>query len=105
MVEIDPVRIGLFNRPNFPSAVPSFQPFLSAYGILDAIELFEVDESIHVVLFGETVYGLFAMLMDAPNEIAGHAYVERPADLACKDVNPEAPFFGHKDWIVRLRGR
>jgi hypothetical protein len=53
----------------------------------DFAESFVVDETAHAVSLCEAFDELFAMLIDASNQIARYADVERAPDLAGEDID------------------
>jgi hypothetical protein len=78
------------DQPNLPCPIPFLQSLLAPDGTLWVIKLLEANQPRDVVPFGETLDQLLAMLEDATDEIAGHANLQRAADLAREDVNVEA---------------
>ena len=53
----------------------------------DAVSLVKPNQSIDVVLGGETDRDFFAMLENPPNEVGGHANVQSAMALTCHDVD------------------
>jgi hypothetical protein len=94
-IKVAPVRITLFDKPDLPGTIPFLQLFFPLNCRLDIAVLFEVDQSIDMISFGEAFGDAFSMLVDPPYKIIRHADIQRAADLAGLDVNPVAAVFGH----------
>src|SRR5581483_5034318 len=85
-IKVIPVRIMLFDQPNFPCPIPLLQPFLTLDRILGIIELLEVDEFHNVIPLGEALDDLRFVLEDVSDDVIRHANVERATNVAGQDV-------------------
>ena len=74
--EVAPAWVGFLDKADFPRSLPLLQAFLSGDRMFHRRVLLEPDEAFHAVVLGETFERAIAMLMDAGEEIAGHADVE-----------------------------
>jgi hypothetical protein len=61
------------------------------------------------MFFGESLRDFAFVLVDAADQIVGHADVQRASESARNDVNPIVAFSAHMSgrdyWIAHLRGR
>src|SRR3546814_3359509 len=92
--QVFPVRVGAFDQGDLPGAPPAFQGPLAGEGVPDRAEGFDMDEAGDGVAAGEALGNAFAMLPDAPGEIAGGTDIERAVGGARQDVNVELPWHG-----------
>jgi hypothetical protein len=75
--------LSLSIKSELPSAFPSLELFFAQCRIGDRVVKFDVYESIHSVLLGETRHGARAVFEDATGEISRHADVKRTISTAC----------------------
>jgi hypothetical protein len=68
-IKIFPVGIVFFDQPNFPSSIPFLQTLFSLDRVFGVIELFKVNESDDVILFGEAFNQFRFVLPDSTNEV------------------------------------
>jgi hypothetical protein len=81
------MRIGLVDYLDLPSPLPMVKTLFMLNSLFDAVSLIKQDQSIDVVLGGETDRDFFAMLEDPPNEVVGHFNVQTTMSLTCHDVD------------------
>jgi len=86
-IKVIPSRIGFFDQFNLPFTPPALEPFFVGDGFFDALGLIEPDQPCHVVLRGEPFNEFFAVLIDAPHQVIGHANIKRAVALAGEDVD------------------
>ena len=60
-------------------------------GVLEIVELLEINQSVNTVFLREAFDDVFAMLPHASNKIVGHANIERAANPACENVDIKVP--------------
>jgi hypothetical protein len=91
-IEVVPIRILHFNELYFPRSIPFLQSFFAADGCLDVRVLFEINEAMDAVTFGEAWHRPHPVLVDPANQIIGHSDIEGPADFAGENVDPVVAF-------------
>jgi hypothetical protein len=89
-IQIIPFSIEAMDQPNFPSSRPMFDGLLSLNCNTDIVVLFVVDEPFKTVRIGKSLYGTFAMLEDAADEVVGDTDVKHAVALIGEDVNTAA---------------
>jgi len=67
-----------------------FDIFLTLDGQGHGVMLFEVNQSLYVVSFRETICVTFSMLEDSASKIIGHANIQSAARFAGKNVDPRS---------------
>src|SRR5271166_4800034 len=68
-VAIDPPRVIVFDKLDFPKALPPFNPLFANHRCFQCVVTFEPDEPIDAVLCGKSWNSLCLVLPDPPNEI------------------------------------
>lgn len=86
-IEVAPIRNRALDQPHFPCAIPFLHSPLAKDRGFDIIELFEINEAIDTIHFGEPFHGLRFMLMDAPDQVARDTDVQRASNLARQNVD------------------
>ena len=86
-IQINPCRILLFDQPNLPVTPPLLELLFALDRGNGVIVNFEPDKFVNAVSRREAFDGLGSMLVHAPNEIVGHAKIERAVLLARKEIN------------------
>src|SRR4051812_38424415 len=94
-IEIDPLRIFHLDQPNLPGAIPFLEPLFAPDGRFDIAVLFEIDQAMHVILFGETGHQRVAMFVDPTDKIAGDTNVKRATHAARQNVHPVGMLTAH----------
>ena len=77
--EIIPVRVGLFDQPDLPIALPGLERFLPADRQQDIRVMFDEDQVRQSVFAAENRSGAAPMLIDARGEIGSDADIEDAA--------------------------
>src|SRR5947209_17168128 len=83
-IKIDPARILLLDQANLPVAPPFLEFFFTGDGRCGIIVDFEPDQFVDAIARGKALDGFGAMLVDAANEISGHAEIERAIFLLAR---------------------
>src|SRR5215475_11016633 len=86
----------LLNQPNFPGSIPLLEPLFTTDRAFDIAELFEVNQAMDAVSFGEAAHYLRSMLEYPPNKIVCDPDIERATNLTGEDVHPENFLFAHR---------
>ena len=89
-IQVIPFSIEAMDQPNFPSSRPMFDGFFPLNRDADIVVPFVVDQPFKTVRFGKSLYGTFAMLEDAADEVVGDADVKDAVASIGKDVNETA---------------
>jgi len=87
MREIDPMRIFLFDKLNFPFAVPFLQLLLSRYCGERIVKDLKVHELVNVILFRKASHGLQLVLVSATNKVVCNSNVQRAMLSAGQNIN------------------
>ncbi len=95
--EVFPVRIGLFDEANFPSAFPALDLVFASFGSLARIMRFIPDEEINFVFAGEGGALAFFVLVCAPGDIVCVSAIERAILAIGEQVDVE----GHEGLCER----
>ena len=87
VVEVLPGWVLLFDEVEFPAAVPFFDLFFAADGVVDVVVGFEVDEGVDAVFVGEAGDQAGFVFFDSSAEVVGEADVEGSISSAGEDVD------------------
>src|SRR5262249_40514480 len=101
VVEITPLRVGLFDEREFPGASPLLDVFLSRDGGAHLGMLLIPDENFAAVFLRESIDLAFSVLMCALNEIASDAEIDRAVASARHDVDSDEFEMRHRSTLAR----
>ena len=82
-------RIRPLDLVDFPVARPALDGLFALNGRGGARVLLEIDKLVYAIAFRETVRAAFAVFMDAPDEIVGHADIKSAVAVFREDVDIE----------------
>jgi hypothetical protein len=85
-VEVVPIRVALFDQGQLPYALPMLHRPLALYRDANVLRAFEIYEVVNLVFLGEALDEALLVLIDAPNQIVGHADLESAISAAREDV-------------------
>src|SRR5262249_54463184 len=71
--KIVPVFVMFFDQLDLPRSPPTFETLFSRDGFYDIVVDFVIDQMVHAIARGKPDDHVVAMLIDATNEIVGHA--------------------------------
>ena len=75
IVQISPIRISLFDQPNFPSSFPFFHPVFARPRVLQILEELEPHKQDAIFVLRVTVNQLISMLVCALWQVTGYAQI------------------------------
>ena len=79
----------MFDQTYLPISIPLFQSLFAANGILHVVELLKMNQAMNIVFLCKSVCDLFPMFMNSSHQIVCDTNVQRSADAAGENVNPE----------------
>ena len=97
-----PVGVGLLDEGDFPVALPGFDLLFALDSRDDGIALLVPDQQLDVVPSGEAGNDTRLVFVNALNEIASDAYVERSLLLTGQQVNVR--HCGDRAWVPACAG-
>lgn len=74
-IQIIPMRVRLLYQVDFPISMPALELLFVVDSILDLCVRFKPYEFCQIILLCEDPALAFAMLMNAPNQVGGNAYI------------------------------
>lgn len=86
-VEVVPIRISLFYKPDLPGSIPLLQAMLTLNSSANFGKLLEVDQSDNAIPLGKAAHELFLVLVNTPDKVVRHPDVECAANVAGEDVH------------------
>src|SRR5262249_3636543 len=98
--QVVPIGVCFFNQPNFPGSIPLLEPLFTKDRAFDIAELFEVNQAMDAVSFGEAAHHLRSMLEYPPNKIVCDPDIERATNLTGEDVHPKNFLFAHRRYAI-----
>src|SRR6185437_4197375 len=103
-VQVVPIGIEFFNESSFPGSIIFLQLLFTSDRVFRVIKLFVIDRPVDTVSLGKSLRYFQLVLANAPDQIVGHANVQRAADAAGENVDVEAPWL-HSNaleyWVAR----
>jgi len=107
--EIIPHRVISLDEFDFPIALPFLNPFFADDGVTDVVKGLDVDETLNIVLLGESGNETLTMLENPLSQIAGDAGIKRAVASACEDVDmsgqDDAPYHElQRVWVPAFAG-
>ena len=95
-MQIQPIRIHLFDDSDLPIALPFLELLLAADGIFHRVVMFIPNQQLDIMVSSEAFEELIFMVADAVPECAGYAHVDCATVTVGGDVNGGEFFFAHK---------
>ena len=93
--KVDPLRVALVDKIDFPRAMPTLELFFTQDRRRHLAEQFVMHQPVDFVFSGEPRQRIIAMLPQASDEIRGHADIQRAVVPARKDIDARKAFLPH----------
>jgi len=93
--KVEPVRVSLFDQVDLPLPAPVLKLLFARDRRHHFTMTFEPDQHLDAVTIGEAGQRAIAVLPESADKIRRDADVERPARLACQDIDARFPFTDH----------
>ena len=92
-IKIGPFKVVFLDQPDLPTTLPLLHLLFPQPRVLQIVIQLEIHQQLAAISLGEAGNQAFAVLLDTGDQVAGHAYVDRPVPPVRHDVDEAG--FGH----------